>query len=440
MSEANEALVRRHPTRRTWPRSWPVGLAWTLWAMAVLGLAVAALLDQLLRQAGRPDLLILTPTAIAPVLGAVSVATVGAVLASRRPRHPVSWLLLGFGLSLSAAGASAAYTNYGVANPGAPGAGMVALYTPAAIVIAMACNGFVLVLTPTGMLPSPRWRWWAAVTAATPVALLLVVTFAPRPTARPAEAVHSPLDLQALDGALLVAYQAAFAVAITAVVVAAASLVIRFRRARGIERQQLRWVAFATVIVSLLSVVNLIALALGAYTLAPLVGGLNPPILSAAIGAAILRYRLYDLDRIISRTVAYGVLTLLLGLGYAGVVLGLGRMLPQSSSMVVAIATVAVAAVFQPARRRIQRVVDRRFNRRRHDAGQMIEAFGDRLRDHVDLDTLTAELMVVVDETMQPTLASLWMWPQSASKRPMGEAGPRSSPLPRRGARPRVLS
>jgi hypothetical protein len=197
---------------------------------------------------------------------------------------------------------------------------------------------------------------------------------------------------------------------------AAASLVIRFRRARGIERQQLRWVAFATVIVSLLSMVNLITLALGAYTVAPLVGGLNPPVLSAAIGAAILRYRLYDLDRIISRTLAYGVLTLLLGLGYAGAVLGLGRMLPQISSEVVAIATVAEAAVFQPARRRIQWVVDRRFNRRRHDAGQMIEAFGDRLRDHVDLDTLTAELMVVVDETMQPTLASLWMWPQSASK------------------------
>jgi hypothetical protein len=153
-------------------------------------------------------------------------------------------------------------------------------------------------------------------------------------------------------------------------------------------------------------------MALGAYALAPVVGGLNPPILSAAIGAAILRYRLYDLDRIISRTLAYGLLTLLLGLAYAGVVLGLGRLLPRGSSLVVAAATMAVAAVFQPARRRIQWMVDRRFNRRRHDAGLMIEEFGTLLRDQVDLDTLRAELLAVVGRTMQPTRASLSIWPQ----------------------------
>jgi peptidoglycan/LPS O-acetylase OafA/YrhL len=182
--------------------------------------------------------------------------------------------------------------------------------------------------------------------------------------------------------------------------VAAASLVGRFRRARGVERQQLRWVALATVLVALLGAVNLAALALGAYTLAPLVGGLNPPILSAAIGAAVLRYRLYDLDRIVSRTLTYGLLTLLLGVGYAAVVLGLGRLLPQSSSLAVAAATLTMAAVFQPARRRIQAAVDRRFNRPRHDAAQLIHAFGTRLRDQVDLDTLTGEVLAVVDQTM----------------------------------------
>ena len=134
---------------------------------------------------------------------------------------------------------------------------------------------------------------------------------------------------------------------------AGASLVVRFRRARGVERLQLRWVVAAAIVVAMLSLVHLAALAVGAYALAPFVGGLNPPILSAAIGAAILRYRLYDLDRIISRTLAYGLLTLL-GLGYAGVVLGLGRLLPQGSSLVVAAATITVAGVFQPARRRIQ--------------------------------------------------------------------------------------
>jgi hypothetical protein len=141
-------------------------------------------------------------------------------------------------------------------------------------------------------------------------------------------------------------------------VVAGALLVVRFRRARDIERQQLRWVALATVLVALLTVVNLAALALGAYWLAPVVGGLNPPILSAPIGAAILRYRLYDLDRIISRAPAYGLLTVLLGGGYAVVVLGLGQLLGRDSSLVVAAATLTVAALFQPARRRIQAVVD----------------------------------------------------------------------------------
>ena len=203
----------------------------------------------------------------------------------------------------------------------------------------------------------------------------------------------------------------AFAVVISAVVVAAASLVLRFRRARGVERQQLRWVALATVLVAVNAAIDLAALALGAYWLAPIVGGLNPPILSAAIGAAILRYRLYDLDRIISRTLAYGLLTVLLGLAYAAVVLGLGRLLPEGSSLAVAAATLAVAAIFQPVRRRVQALVDRRFNRRRHDAARTIADFSARLRDQVDLGTLTGELLTVVDQTMQPTRASLWLKP-----------------------------
>jgi hypothetical protein len=394
-------------TRTRWRPRW---LVWGLWTLTILGLVVLVWLDQLLRQTDRPELVVLNPTAFAPVLGAVSTATVGAVVASRRPRHPVGWLLLGLGLSLTAAGVTLAATNYGVAHA-APAAALVARYVPATIVTAMACNGLTLLLTPTGRLPSPGWRWWAAVTAATPVVVLGVVTLSPRPGDRLIEAVDSPLDLRALDGGLLVAYQAAFAVIIIAFVGAAGSLVGRFRRARGVERQQLRWVALATVLIALLAVVNLAALALGAYALAPLVGGLNPPILSVGIGAAILRYRLYDLDRIISRTVAYGLLTLLLAGGYAVVVLGLGQLLERDSPLVVAAATLAVAAVFQPARRRVQAVVDRRFNRRRHDTTRIIEGFGTRLRHQVDLDILTADLLAVVDQTMQPTQTSLWLRP-----------------------------
>jgi hypothetical protein len=186
-----------------------------------------------------------------------------------------------------------------------------------------------------------------------------------------------------------------------------------------------------TVLVALLGVVNLATLALGAYALAPLVGGLNPPILSVAIGAAILRYRLYDLDRIISRALAYGLLTLLLGGGYAMVVLGLGRLLGRDSSLVVAGATLAVAAAFQPARRRIQQAVDRRFNRRRYDAARTIAAFSARLRQQVDLDTLTTELLTVVDQTMLPTQVSLWIRPSanaSLDQRSTGESLAASPP------------
>jgi hypothetical protein len=139
--------------------------------------------------------------------------------------------------------------------------------------------------------------------------------------------------------------------------------------------------------------------------------GVSAGVLPLATGAAILRYRLYDLDRIISRTLAYGLLTLLLGGGYALVVLVLGQLVGRDSTLVVAAATLAVAAVFQPARRRVQRLVDRRFNRRRHDAARIIAGFGTRLRDQVDLDTLTSEVLAVVDQTMQPTQAWLWQRP-----------------------------
>jgi hypothetical protein len=405
------------------------GLAWALWTLVVLSLAVIWRLDHLLRQAGRLDLAPLGVGVAAPVLAAVSGATVGAVLASRRPRHPVGWLLLALGLSLNASGVAEAYADYGLlARPGAlPAARSVALYLPATVVTALTCLGFVLLLTPTGSLPSPRWRWWAWIAAAAPAISLLAITLAPRPFDQPYQATENPLDLRDLGGALLVTSQLAFAVTNLAVVVGAASLVVRFRRARGVERQQLRWVALAAALALLGSVVVLAAVAMGTSpTLLGWVAGFYFAVLPVAIGAAVLRYRLYDLDRIISRTLAYGLLTVLLGGGYAGVVLGLGQFLGRDSSLVVAGATLAVAAAFQPARRRVQSAVDRRFNRRRYDAARTIEGFSARLRQQVDLDALTAELLAVVDQTMQPTQASLWLRPprHDSSGTPCGEARP----------------
>jgi hypothetical protein len=201
----------------------------------------------------------------------------------------------------------------------------------------------------------------------------------------------------------------ALAITLLSLVVGGASLVVRFRRARGEERQQLRWVTSAAVVAAAGIPVAVAGIAVESPTVVGVAVLGSAVVLCLAIAAAILRYRLYDLDRVISRTLAYGLLTLSLGSGYAVVVLVLGQLLGQDSSLVVAAATLAVAALFQPARRRTQSLVDRRFNRRRHDAGQTIAAFGARLRDEVDLATLTGELLAVVDQTMQPTRASLWL-------------------------------
>ena len=220
-----------------------------------------------------------------------------------------------------ASGVASAYASHGLlARPGSlPAARSLARLPASHRRLALTLVGFVLLLTPTGSLPSPRWRWWARVTAAAPVCQPAGHRVVPRPFDQPYQATENPFAIRGLDGALLVIDQLVFAVTILAVVVGAGSLVLRFRRARGAERQQLRWVALAA--------------GAGRAGVAGRAGGVgrwrqpgadrpgrrvSTRMLPLAIGAAILRYRLYDLDRIISRTLAYGLLTVLLGGGYAG--------------------------------------------------------------------------------------------------------------------------
>src|SRR6266496_2622148 len=357
------------------PRRWPGVLAWMLWALAMLALVAAIWLHNLLVQAGRPGLMTLEPLL---VVAAVSAATVGAVVATRRPAHLVGWLLLAFGLFLGATGVTAAYGPYGLlVRPGAlPAAGLVALYYPAFAMASLACMGFVMLLTPTGSLPSSRWRWWAGIAAAAPLAGLLAVPLV-LPALGSYQALDGPFDFHTLHGALLVIDQVALGVTILAILVAAGSLVVRFRRARGVERQQLRWVALAAALVVLGAAVAVLAVALGATgligTVEDVASQFCVAVLPVAVGAAVLRYRLYDLDRIVSRTLAYGLLTVLLGGGYAGVVLGLGQ--------------------------------------------------------QVDLNTLTAELLAVLDQTMQPTNVSLWLRPSvTASQEQRSTAASRAAP------------
>jgi hypothetical protein len=399
-------------TQAARPRSWPGVLAWAVWALTMLGLAAAAWLTQLQHQAGSPETAwLLQPASIPLLVAAVSAATVGALVASRRPSHPVGWLLLGLGLLVVGNLVVSGYVSYGLlARPGAlPAAAYLAGVSNSIQVLWVTCVSFILLLTPSGSLPSPRWRWWARVAVAAPLLLVLLAAVDPQPLLPEHPEVGNPLAV-AVPAGLLVAAVAAVIVLAT-LVAAAGSLVLRFRRAKGVERQQLRWLAVGAALAAL---ALLAAVAAGAMENEGVVlgaVGTCVALLPLATGAAILRYRLYDLDRIISRTLAYGLLTVLLGLGYAGVVLGLGRLLPQGSSLAVAAATLAVAALFQPARRRIQQTVDRRFNRRRYDAARTIEQFSSRLHQQIDLSTLTAELLAVTDRTVEPTMVSLWLRP-----------------------------
>ena len=399
-------------TRAAGPGRWAPGLAWLLWVLTQSGLAAVLWLDHLLRQAGRPDLTIRAHELLY-VVAVVGMATVGAVLASRRPRHPVGWLMLALGLSVTVDGLTDGYARYGLlASPGAlPAVGHVRALGDT-FALWPACIGFILLLTPTGSLPSPRWRWWAGIALVAPLswkaATVLGIATVEFP---PFYSFRNPYFVPPLASLVTVVALPALLITLLSVMVGGASLVVRFRRARGVERQQLRWVASAAVVAAVGIPVAIMGISIDSAAVVGVAVLGSAAVLCLAIAAAILRYRLYDLDRVISRTIAYGLLTLSLGLSYAGVALGLGQLLGQDSSLAVAGATLAVAALFQPARRRIQALVDRRFNRRRHDAAQTIAAFGTRLRDQVDLDTLTGELLAVANQTMQPTEAFLWLRP-----------------------------
>jgi hypothetical protein len=218
------------------------------------------------------------------------------------------------------------------------------------------------------------------------------------------------------------------AITVASLAVVALAPLVRFRRAGPVQRQQLKWFAFV--------VGGCIASELTAAAIVPVlpaVAGLLVAVASAgvvvglpiAVGLAILRYRLYDIDRLISRALVYASLTVILGLCYGGLVLALGQLFgrvgERTPSWAVAGATLTVAALFQPARRRVQQAVDRRFNRGKYNAAKTIEAFSTRLRDQVDLDTLSTELLAVVGQTMEPTRASLWLRPQPG---PPGHSSP----------------
>ena len=328
---------------------------------------------------------------------------VGTLIASRDPGNLIGWMLCGLALWGAVAELGEAY-GYVAAERGLPGGVAGEWLISWSWIVDVTAWVVVVLLFPNGRLPGRRWRpvIWTSLAGAI---LLFVGQALDASQTVDFSSGRSPLGV---DSPLVAAaWPVGAALLVAGLVAAVASSVLRYRRARDVERQQLKWFAYAGLIFALV-----MPLAAAFWYRSVLVKVLAAVALNAmplAIGAAILRYRLYDIDRIVSRTLTWALLTVVLGLGYAGVVLGLGRLLPDSSSLVVAAATLAVAAVFQPVRRRIQAAVDRRFNRRRYDAARTIQAFSGRLREEVDLDSLTAELLAVVDQTMQPERATLWL-------------------------------
>jgi hypothetical protein len=272
---------------------------------------------------------------------------------------------------------------------------------------------FTLLVFPTGRLLSARWRPIAWLTAAITATVVALGALAPTLNLGERTKLRNPVGLAAIPnperGAL---GPVLFGVLLGCTGAAVVSLVLRFRRSQGVERQQLKWFTYAGVLGFAWLVVDPV---LPDVALFQLVSGLTTALVPVAAGIAVLRYRLYDIDRLINRTLVYGLLTALLAGVYAGAVLVLGQAFGgvgrDPPSWAVAGATLAVAALFRPARRRIQQAVDRRFNRRRYDAAKTVEAFSARLRQEIDLEALSAELLAVVNHTMQPTAVSLWLRP-----------------------------
>jgi hypothetical protein len=359
-------------------------------------------------------------------LGWGAYPTVGAVIVARQPHNRVGWLCCAIGFLLGPAFFGQDYAWYALIHePGSvPGGWAMAWLGQWPWYLALGVISLLLLLFPNGRLVSPRWRPVAWALAADITAIWVWAALAARPLeGRGLTTLTNPLGLQQAEAAFRLLATIAFPIGAMLAALSVASIVVRFRRARGVERQQLKWFAFAAVLVTLLWLV-FFAAGLERWlppVLVHIVGEIWLGGIPAAIGIAVLRYRLYDIDRIINRTLVYGALTALLGVVYASIVLTLGQLFgglgEDPPSWVVAGATLAVAALFQPARRRIQAVVDRRFNRRKYDAAKTVEAFSARLRDEIDLDALSAELLAVAHQTMQPTKAALWLRP-SAPARP----------------------
>jgi hypothetical protein len=358
-------------------------------------------------------------------LWAAGFGGVGALLTRRRPGHPVGWIFAAAGMLAAVDFASFEYALATVVGhrdlPAGEYAGWLQLWIWVPFVALITV--YLPLLFPDGRLPGPRWRpvsWAAAgcgVIAATGLAITPGVVVNLR-------ALRNPFGVHPAavpDTAIAVGLAGLLGCAVLAVW----SLLVRARRGTSAERQQIKWLAYAGCLVAATLVPSTI-LSLSAGTAARIAeGALMIAIVAipAAVAAAVLKYRLYDIDRVISRTLAYAIVTGLLAGIYAGLVLLATQVLRFSSPVVIAAATLAAAALFNPVRRRVQRRVDRRFNRARYDAEATVAAFAARLKDATDLDAIRNDLASVVQAALEPAHISVWTSePDSSSRNPPGPA------------------
>jgi hypothetical protein len=388
-------------------------VAWSLW-LATFGCCAAGLLVTL--AVTRPLTAgVLAEGAVFALAFPLGYATVGLVLSLRRPANPIGWLFAASGLVWS------------LEVPLDPWLSRLILAhrpLPLAAQLTVVADGFLwapavacgitlpFLLLPDGRLRSRRWRLVVVTAVAGSLLVLVAGSLVPGPLE--GVPVDNPFGLGGAAGSVArVAVWAGLALHLASLPAALACVVLRFRGSRGAQRQQLRWVAAgaAGAVAGLL-----LGAAVELSGIAPALSGvlIYPTLLCVpvAVAVAVLRYRLWDLDRLVSRTVTYTLVTALLVVPYLLIVPAVTRLAGGAGSLAVAAATLAAAAASQPLRRRVQDLVDRRFNRARYDAARTVERFSGRLRDHVDLDTLASELLAVVDHTVEPASASLWLRPR----------------------------
>ena len=351
---------------------------------------------------------------------------VGSVIASRRPRNAIGWIMLGIGLFTGLTGVSDGYIRYGlITEPGSlPNVDIaLALSAGSWVFIIAPIMTFLILLFPDGRLPSPRWRPVAYLAGMAMVLPYLLITIMPgnfQDVGYPA--VENPLGIEALRAARDVLLSVLILLPV-AIIGCAAGLVQRFRRSRGQERLQLKWLATAASLVAAIYAAAMAAsltveefsddvprwiLWLQESTI------LSFTLIPIAIGVAILRHRLYNIDRLINRALVYAGLTGILTIAYLFLVAVLQNVLQPiagSSDLTVAMSTLAVAAMFRPVRSRVQGFIDRRFYRKKYDAARTLETFASTMRNEVDLQSLSPALVGIVHETMQPSHASLWLRP-----------------------------